>query len=319
MIESFHLLRPAWLLVIPIGGLLLWLNYRLGLPERRWQHQIAPHLLKHLVVSAGPKQLMTAHRLGVFYILLCSFALAGPTWQKAPAPFGNDQAPLMIAMPLTESTLVSDLKPSRLARIKLKVRQLLQQRQGSSTGLVVYAGSAHTVLPATEDSAVLKLYLEDLVPEMMPESGANPLAALKLAVQLLDAQLQRGTVLLLTDPLSAQQLAAIETEAGAVLKEKGQGQDHQLIVWGMGPVGRVQGFDLEPLAGLLDLSDVEAVGFSADDGDLVRLQRLIHAHWLTRQAEGEQGRWIDAGYWLLYPLILVLLPWFRRGMVIPWR
>ncbi len=54
--------------------------------------------------------------------------------------------------------------------------------------LVAYAGSAHLVMPLTDDPTVLLPFLEALDPGIMPEAGRKASAALALAETLLDQE-----------------------------------------------------------------------------------------------------------------------------------
>ncbi len=73
----------------------------------------------------------------------------------------------------------------RLERAKQKVADLLASRRGARTAVVAYAGSAHAVLPLTDDTDLVNMYLESLTPEVMPQSGDRPDRALELAASML--------------------------------------------------------------------------------------------------------------------------------------
>ncbi|MCV6624901.1 MAG: hypothetical protein OIF38_02320, partial [Cellvibrionaceae bacterium] len=54
---------------------------------------------------------------------------------------------------------------------------------------------------------------------------------------------------------------------------------------------------------------------SADEDDLKEINWLLSRHWrAAAEAQGAKPR--DDGYWLLLPLMLLMLLWFRRGMVL---
>ena len=55
-------------------------------------------------------------------------AFAGPTWEKLPQPVFRSQAALVIALDLSRSMDVSDIKPTRLTRARHKIRDILKQR-----------------------------------------------------------------------------------------------------------------------------------------------------------------------------------------------
>ena len=47
--------------------------------------------------------------------------------------------------------------------------------------------------------------------------------------------------------------------------------------------------------------------------------RQIRTHLVNAVAGAERLRWYDAGYYLVWPLSLVVLLWFRRGWTVQWR
>ena len=100
---------------------------------------------------------------GVALVLaLACLGAAGPTWSRVPDPFVAQTAPLVIALKVTPSMENRDVAPSRLERSRQKIRDLLALRTGARSALIAYAGTAHSVVPMTEDPNVLLPYLEGL-------------------------------------------------------------------------------------------------------------------------------------------------------------
>merc|ERR1711960_14392 len=103
----------------------------------------------------------------------------------------------------------SDVAPSRLERGKQKIRDFLDLRAGARTALVAYAGTAHAVLPMTEDPQVMVPYLEGLSPEVMPREGAVAGEALALAQAMLSEEGAPGGVLFVTDSIDPADVATL--------------------------------------------------------------------------------------------------------------
>jgi len=142
MEQGFHFIRPLWLLLLPIGPLLLWWWGRRNDPLQRWKGMIAPHLLAHLVVGDSERWHPRPIHLVCAVLILGSLACAGPTWELESPPFAEDRAPLVVAMDLSAAMNAMDVSPTRLERAKQKVRDLMALRVGGRTGLIVYTSSA---------------------------------------------------------------------------------------------------------------------------------------------------------------------------------
>src|SRR5262249_25120949 len=197
----FHLLRPLWLIaLVPVAIVLALVLWRQS-PEAQWGGVIARHLLKNLIVQPGRRWSVNPAWLVALGLAIAIVALAGPSWKRELPPFVEDKAPLMIALALSSSMGDPDVAPSRLERAKQKIGDLLAARPGARTGLIAYAGTAHLVMPLTEDRAVIAPFLAALAPGLMPQDGKNVLAAVALATQSLAPEPVAGTVLLVADDL----------------------------------------------------------------------------------------------------------------------
>ncbi|MGB5467107.1 MAG: VWA domain-containing protein, partial [Sedimenticolaceae bacterium] len=184
-LTELHFLRPLWLLVLLPALLLTWVLWRRR-GDLAWRNVIAPHLLPHLLAGSGETagRFRPLHLLGAFW-LVAVIAIAGPAWQREPAPFTDQRVPLVIVLHLGASMLAEDIQPTRLERATHKIRDLLALRPGARTALIAYAGSAHLVMPFTTDARLVEEFAGELSPGLMPRPGNAPAEALTLATQLL--------------------------------------------------------------------------------------------------------------------------------------
>src|SRR6185436_8063795 len=88
----------------------------------------------------------------------------------------------------------------------------LAARAGSRTGLIAFSGTAHLVMPMTEDRAVIEPFLAALTPELMPVQGNNATAAVALATTVMAAESLAGTILVIGDGIGDE--AAVRRVAG---------------------------------------------------------------------------------------------------------
>jgi len=264
----------------------------------QWGGVIAPHLLRHLIVTPRGHWRLRPVWLVAGGLALAIVALAGPTWQRELPPFVEDKAPLMIALDVSASMGQTDVAPSRLERAKQKIRDILAARAGARTGLIAYAGTAHLVMPLTDDRKVIEPFLAALTPGLMPVQGKKVTAALELAASALAAEAVAGTVLVVADGAGDADAVAIRQAAGR----------NSVLMLGVMPPG----------AEAAEALRSQTVQVTVDDADLRALERRIETRFQAAQAQEAGMRWRDEGYWLVLPAVLLGLLWFRRGSTVQW-
>jgi Ca-activated chloride channel homolog len=319
-LSQFHFLRPWWLLALVPALCLVWMIHRHQDAARPWRGVIDDHLLPHLLAEGGRRRRLRPVYLLLPVWLLATLALSGPTWQHEPAPFADDEAALVIAVEVTPTMLAQDIQPSRLERAAQKVHDLLAQRPGTRTALVAYAGSAHLVMPLTRDAELVTRFAAELSPAIMPMQGDAAAEALALAEEQLRKSGLRGSVLLITDGVPAEQLPQL-----AAYRKQG-GVPVQLLA-----VAAAPGVPLppdSPPAPALDRAALDkaadALGaaltvVSPDDRDVRWLARHTETSLVAAPAEQAGERWKDTGYWLVFAVAALMLVWFRPGWLVQWE
>jgi Ca-activated chloride channel family protein len=326
---NFHFIRPQWLLMLVPILLLYWLLHRKQSVTKQWEKFVSPHLLKHLIVGTEQRRRLRPVNLLIPVFIFASLALSGPTWMQEPLPFTEDEAPLIVALDLSVEMNAVDIQPSRLERAKQKVRDLLAERSGARTALLAYAKSAHMVLPLTDDPQIFEMYLASLTPDIMPEPGKNADEALLLAEEMLSQEVIPGTVLFLTN--------AIDEEQIPTFVDQSQESRNAVMVLGIGttqggpiptggnmvltdPEGNrvISTLNREGLETLSQEAGVYVTSVTVDNSDVQRLNGRTKRHMIEVLSEDENVRWKDFGYFLLFPVALLSLFWFRRGWMIQW-
>jgi len=317
-VEHLHLLRPHALWAILPLALVIVLMIRQASGAARWRKVIAPHLLEPLLVR--PRRgwgVRPAHLLAVVG-LLSAIAVAGPSWRREPSPFTEDTAPLVIALELTPQMQVTDVQPSRLERAKHKVRDIARARRGSRTALLAWAGTAHVVMPLTDDPAAIEAFVTDLEPDLMPVKGRAPESVLDVAAGLLDRDGTPGTVLFVTSGLTELVVPKLEEFTN---KRRDQIQVLAVATEAGGPVpdGGFSALDRQALDTVASRAGAVVTLFTVDGSDVERVVRRTQRHLEAAQQEEPEGRWRDEGWWLVWPVALLTLVWFRRGWLVRWE
>ena len=329
MPAEFHWLRPEWLLAIPLVVLVaIWLGRRrlgAGHWEQVMDRALMPFVLSRSQGSAG------VHRWWLLAVggVLAALALAGPAWERIEQPVFRAEQALVVAVDLSRSMDAQDIVPSRLARARLKILDILERRKSGQTALLVYSANAFTVTPLTTDTDTVAALVNSLSTDIMPSRGSYPVVAMEKGRQLLDqAGVGYGEVLLITDGGSSQ---AAEAVARAMRKS-----GYTLSVLGVGtaegaPIPLAAGGFVTDNRGQIALPKLEeralrslAVAgggrfavLSADNSDL---DVLLSGEVLQATAATDESlatdRWREEGPWLLLLLLPVAALAFRRGWLL---
>lgn len=300
---EFHFLRPSWLLAL-LPALLIWWGYvRRSNDTERLRETIDPHLLEHLLVAEPEKSKLRPVNVVLATWLVSIIALAGPAWQREPSPFTDDQAGLMVLLEVSDTMNSTDVQPSRLERAKQKLGDLMEFRQGSSTGLVVYSGSAHLVMPLTRDDRIINKMIEDLTPELMPVDGDVLAEAMQIGERTVEQTGLPGSLLVITDSVSGAQTA--------LLAEGTNGLPVQFLSMQPGNAPLDQGVQKSA-----EHLDGDVVRLSVDTTDVEQIAGRAKTELSSVAGSGQGDHWRDSGILLLPIAAVLLLLWFRKGAVI---
>jgi len=299
-LTDFHFLRPAWLLLALFGVLLPLIWRRSRDLQRRLRGNIAPHLLPHLLLTPTDAHRLRPVHLVSALLMLGAVAAAGPTWEQDRPDFLENRAPLIIALDLSPSMDTADVPPTRLTAAKHTLHDLIQRRQGARTALLVYAGSAHLVLPPTDDPALLDSFIQALSTDLITRPGKDVASVIDQAKRLL--QHSPGTLLLITDGADTAQLPT--------LKQHLADSPLQVLVLALG--------SSPTLKALASATDAPLGSLTLNDDDLDWIELHAQAHFQNADEQQRLLQWKDAGYWLCWPLLLLALLAVRRGWSLNW-
>lgn len=310
-LEYFHFLRPWWSLALPPLLLAFYVMDRKEEQGDMFGGIIAPHLLEHLRVSKFQSRWFNPRSFTKVLLVLLIVVLMGPSWRQQPSPLSQDEAAMVVLLDVSQSMKQKDIQPSRLQRAKQKIGDLLALRPDKRAALIVYAGSAHTVLNLTADQEILGQYLAAIQPDIMPRDGKFPEYALPEIQAVLKDSTAPATVVLFTDGLGAASEQAYE--------DFFETHPHQLLVVGVGTEQDLEGsipLEEESLRGLAGATDGYYQALTVDDKDVRSMNRRINNHYVI--IDDSALPWLDSGYPLVFPALALFLLWFRRGWTLTW-
>lgn len=144
-----------------------------------------------------------AVRLGVA-LLFAGVALAGPRWGAERGVVRGEGVDVVLALDASNSMLAADERPTRLERMKQEVRRLRALSPGDRVALVAFAGRSYILSPLTVDDGALELFLDNLEPSVVGQTGSS-----------LSRAIGQGTDLLLSTKTSSDRAIVLMSDGEA--------------------------------------------------------------------------------------------------------
>lgn len=141
---------------------------------------------------------------------------------------------VIIAMDASNSMLASATDdpqgPDRMRTAKMTLEKLINRLDNDRVGLIMYAGSAYTLIPVTNDYVSAKMFLNSIDPSQIADQGTNITAALDMASASFSEDKNIGkAVILITDAEELDDSESVMTVAKTAAKN-----DIQIDVVGVG-------------------------------------------------------------------------------------
>jgi len=316
-LQHFHFLRPYWLIAFVLFVFILRFFSRRDDTLAVWRKFMSTKILNQLTVTGNNSNWFSPQKLSLLLTVPLCLVLMGPTWQQQSSPFSENNAALIIALDVSETMEQNDVQPSRLLRAKQKILQLIELRGDTKTALIAFEGSAHIVIPITDDREMVRHFLDVLTPNLMPVKGKLPESILPLAKTLLASTNVPGTVLLIGDGATSESVHDFTNFF--------DNQNHQLIVWAMGKVPNSNQPDnknalipmqLSQLKTLADAGNGRLVTMTHNSEDIIDVNKYIENNLVI--VDDESRPWYDSGYPLVFAIAFIILFWFRRGWTLQW-
>lgn len=119
----------------------------------------------------------------VFVLIFGVLALMRPQWGFQWQEVKRRGLDILIAIDTSKSMLATDVKPNRLERSKLAVKDLIKKLKGDRIGLIAFSGTAFSQCPLTVDYDGFLLSLNDLSVNTIPRGGTSISSAIKEALK----------------------------------------------------------------------------------------------------------------------------------------
>ncbi len=301
--QDFHFLRPYWLLALVIPVLLFGMIMGKTYVQSAWSKVCDKNLLDFLLVKGSGQKGNYLKYSMPFSALFLVIALAGPTWMKKDNPALSMDNPVMILLNMSGEMWNKDVSPNRISRAKYVVKDLTSTLKNTESGLIVYSREPFVITPLTEDGAIIDNLLPALEMNIMPQDGDRLDRAVDLATERMkNVGFSNGNIIVLTSNIGERFDKVLESAA----KASHEGFDVNII-----NMNSVENDKLKMVANKgngVYLRYNQSLSSLIDKINDITMKEI-------KQSQNMQTVWTDSGwYFLWFPLIL-LLGYFRRGLI----
>jgi Ca-activated chloride channel family protein len=219
MTFTFDFARNFWLFgllaaaVLALSALALWARKRQsGALARLGAPAVAGRLMRGVFLDARTNKAV------VFFVAfaLVLLAIARPSFDTGERTIPATKLDVVIVLDYSKSMYARDVEPSRIARAKAEVSDLVRRIPRARFGAVAFAGEAMS-FPLTSDSQAVSYFFSQLTPMDMPVGGTATARALGRARELFErdprAKDHERVIVLVTDgeDLEGDPVAVAET------------------------------------------------------------------------------------------------------------
>ncbi|MGB0456133.1 MAG: VWA domain-containing protein [Flavobacteriaceae bacterium] len=185
-----------WLLLIPLGMLLLFLWTQLW--KKRTKRKFSDlKLLKRLSPDQSLfKSVLKFITLSLGFICLI-IALVNPKIGTSLQTVKREGVDIVFAIDVSKSMLAEDIAPNRLEKAKQLTTQIINNLVSDRVGIIAYAAKAVPQLPITTDYSAAKMFLQNMNTDMLSSQGTAIDEAIQLSRSYYNDEEQTNRVLVI--------------------------------------------------------------------------------------------------------------------------
>lgn len=199
------------------------------------------HLVNQLVAQVSPLRRGIKSLLWLGSLGLIILAIARPTWGEAERVITFEGVQIVFAIDVSRSMDVDDIRPSRLLRARLDLTDMMTTLDGNNMSIVLFAGTAFTYMPMTQDIDAALLFLEDLSTSAITLQGTDFVRAVSRGLTTFNDSTQAQKIMVLVSDGEHHQEALTEVLSAA----QASGVTIHTIGYGTVDGGRVPVFNVE--------------------------------------------------------------------------
>ena len=215
------------MLIMGYWVILLWKNGKLDVLGQS-------NLLKYLTAPVSEVKSFLKFFLYRNALAFLIVALANPQYGKGRNKMVTEGIEIMIALDISNSMRALDLDPTRdrLTVAKMSIDRFLHSLHGDKVGVLVFAGDAFLQVPLTADYRAIKMFMQNVSPDMITNQGTDISLAIDKCIQSFD--MDNGVnkaIIIMTDGEdhegNAEEMARSANEMNIVVSAVGMGTNNE--------------------------------------------------------------------------------------------
>lgn len=181
MVRFVHEEYLMLLALVPVLLALGWWILRLRKTAAR--KFATPAMLGHLAPAASRLKRPVKFGIQLLIVAVLILALANMQVGTRLEEVKQEGVEIFLVLDLSLSMKAEDIKPNRLEKAKLEIRNLIGRLGGDRIGLVVFAGKAYTQFPLTTDYSAANLFLDAIDVDAVSTPGTAIGSAIDQAME----------------------------------------------------------------------------------------------------------------------------------------
>ena len=137
---------------------------------------------KGIIATSSLTTIILKHVLKLIALTCLIIALANPRHVGSPQDVTNPQkAEIVFAIDISNSMLTEDVLPNRLVKAKRLALEMVNELNGESIGIVLFAGNAYSFLPLTTDYKYVRTVIHNISADPTIPQGTSLKNALQIS------------------------------------------------------------------------------------------------------------------------------------------
>ena len=179
----FNFASPEWLWLLLLSPAVLLLNWGVTLYSRYKLRRLGnPQTLQELMPERSVARGWIKSSLLALSVAFIALAAARPQTGSKLSSRERQGREIVLVVDVSNSMLAEDVEPSRMARTRYAITQLVEDMKEDGVGIVAFADESEVLLPVTGDYKMALAKVKQLSPSLIAAQGTDVGEAIETAM-----------------------------------------------------------------------------------------------------------------------------------------